>query len=184
MTRYGGAGGWTRRRLLMGSGLIVAIAAGAAFWASSIVSLESIEKAIRLRFPGVEQMSTDALAAALDGDAAPLLLDVRTAQEHAVSHLPGARWVAPDDALPSWLLDLPRTTPIVAYCAVGYRSSAYVERLHQAGFTDVANLEGSIFAWANEGRSLIQDDRPVSTVHPFDEQWGRLLDAAKRAELP
>lgn len=165
-------------------GTIALVAGGAAMWFAKTADLESIEKAVRLRFPAVEQVSTEALARELESADPPLLLDVRTPAEHAVSHLPGARWVAPDDALPDWLLEVPRATPIVAYCAVGYRSSAYVERLREAGFTDIANLEGSIFAWANEDRPLVRGAEPAAEVHPFDATWGRLLEASKRAELP
>lgn len=179
-----------RRRWLVaavvGAGALVLAVLAASAWRASHADadLAAIEQIVRLRFPEVRQISTQALSAELERPDPPLLLDVRTAAEHEVSHLPGARRVEPDEALPAWLLTLPRTTPIVAYCAVGYRSSAYARRLEAAGFSDVANLEGSIFAWANEDRPLLRGEAPVSVVHPFDQTWGRLLDEAKRAELP
>jgi rhodanese-related sulfurtransferase len=136
-------------------------------------------------FPGAPSIPADALAARLDGPDAPLLLDVRQEEEYAVSHLPGARRVEPEaEALPPELLALPRDTPIVAYCSVGYRSAALVERLRAEGFTRAENLEGSIFRWANEGRPVVRDGREVAEVHPYGRAWGVLLDRGLHAWRP
>ena len=128
---------------------------------------------IRREFPSVPRVSTAELARTT---ARPLLLDVRTPPEFAVSHLAGARRVDPgDDA--AQVADLPLTEPIVTYCSVGYRSAQFAEKLQRAGYRDVRNLEGSIFAWANEGRPLVRDtDTPTREVHPFNRWWGLLLD--------
>jgi len=48
--------------------------------------------------------------------------------------------------------------------------------MQRAGVANVFNLTGSIFRWANEGRPLRSGDERVQAVHPFDEDWGRLLD--------
>ena len=55
--------------------------------------------------------------------------------------------------------------------------------------THVANLEGSIFAWANEDRPLVQGDgegagAPTSLVHPYDADWGNLVAPEHRADPP
>jgi hypothetical protein len=78
---------------------------------------------------------------------------------------------------------MPKETPIVTYCAVGYRSGALATKLREAGFTSVRNLEGSIFQWANEHRPLVRGDEPVTTVHPYSSLWGRLLIDDARAPL-
>jgi len=176
-----------RRRLVCGlvvglALVAIAIVVSLAF-AGRARNLAAVESAVRARFPQVAQISTGALAAWL-GDparAAPRLLDVRTAAEYAVSHLPGARRVEPGVAPPRWLVALAHDTPMVAYCAVGYRSSAYVERLKQLGFSRIYNLQGSIFAWANEERGLVRGTVPTALVHPYDAVWGRLLDPEHRA---
>jgi 3-mercaptopyruvate sulfurtransferase SseA len=67
----------------------------------------------------------------------------------------------------------------VLYCSVGYRSSMAAEQLAKLGYTDVQNLEGSLFAWANAGHPLEGGDR----VHPYDAKWGELLDPRLRAPL-
>ena len=74
-----------------------------------------------------------------------MLLDVREIEEYEVSHLSGALQVNPDLKDFSELDGITTDTPIIAYCSVGYRSSALVQRLMEAGYTNVSNLEGSIF---------------------------------------
>ncbi len=144
----------------------------------------TLEQSIRAAYPDVRPLSTDSLAAWLAGDAGPLLFDVRAESEYAVSHLAGARRLDPDARDFSALQDLPKDTPLVTYCSVGYRSAAMARRLHEAGFTNVMNLEGSIFAWANEGRAVYRDGQAVRQVHPYDAVWGRLLKKELRAYAP
>jgi 3-mercaptopyruvate sulfurtransferase SseA len=64
---------------------------------------------------------------------------------------------------------------------VGYRSSELATRLQRAGQTNVTNLEGSIFQWANEGRALEASGKPATRVHPYNEKFGRLLKPELRA---
>ena len=73
---------------------------------------------------------------------------------------------------------------MVVYCSVGYRSSRLVARLQQAGCTNVFNLEGSIFQWANEDRRLERDGQPVKEVHPYNRTFGQLLRPEHRATAP
>jgi rhodanese-related sulfurtransferase len=132
---------------------------------------------IRRQFPQVRHISTAALAdwlAQVDRPQ-PLLLDVRTEPEFAISHLQGAIHIDPDTTDFSGLQPLALDRPIVPYCSIGYRSAALSNRLQAAGYTHVTNLEGSIFQWANEGRSVYQNDRVVQQVHPFNKLWGLLL---------
>ncbi|HEX4146067.1 MAG TPA: FAD-dependent oxidoreductase [Pirellulales bacterium] len=70
----------------------------------------------------------------------PLLLDVRTADEFAAGHLPGAINL-PVDELRSRLGELPPGREIVAYCQVGQRGYLATRILRQAGFP-VSNLSG------------------------------------------
>ena len=138
---------------------------------------------IRSEFPAVQRIKTAELAAWLEDRTRkpPVLLDVRTRAEYAVSHLRNARHVEPDSE-PS-VVRLPKDQPIVTYCSVGYRSGAFAERLRAAGFTKVANLEGSIFRWANEGRDVFRDGRAVQKVHPYNRTWGLLLNRNRRADV-
>jgi rhodanese-related sulfurtransferase len=110
----------------------------------------------------------------LADDPSLVVLDVRTPEEFAVSHLPGAVRVDPDRADLGSLAVAEEST-VVVYCSVGYRSAAIAEALEAAGVERVYNLRGGIFAWANEGRPMIRDGAPVHRVHPYDPIWGRLL---------
>ncbi len=137
-------------------------------------------------YPNVPSITTDSLAQRLADDTGPkpLLLDARSPEEYAVSHLRGAQRVDPDaDAYPA-LDTLATDAPLVVYCSVGYRSAGVAQALRKQGFTNVANLEGSIFRWANEGRPVYRDGRPVAAVHPYGATWGRLLADSLHADSP
>jgi rhodanese-related sulfurtransferase len=149
---------------------------------------EKTKSWVRSEFPEVEHISAEDLRVRIDsarpGEKPPLVLDVRTADEFDVSHLKGAIRVDPEGELPEFLRALDREAPVVAYCSVGYRSSRLVERLKREGFTDAKNLEGSIFEWANKGYPLERDGAPVQEVHPYDAEWGRLLEPSLHAYGP
>lgn len=129
-------------------------------------------------FPDVPQLSTEELARELTsgGENPPVLFDVRAPEEYAVSHLPGAHSIPDLDAALAWIESHGDGEPIVVYCSVGYRSSALATELRNRGHSDVRNLEGSIFLWANEGRPLECAAEPTQEVHPFDREWGKLLN--------
>jgi rhodanese-related sulfurtransferase len=130
---------------------------------------------IRRRFPDVAVISCEELADRLAGEGpVPLLIDARGPEEFALSHLAGARRLAETDALGA--AGLARQTAIVVYCSVGYRSARLARSLRQAGFTDVRNLEGSLFRWANLGLPLAGAGSGRTRVHPFHPCWGLLLE--------
>ena len=147
------------------------------FWSTTL-------KMIRAKFPGVVQLSTDSLQTWLDESAMaerPLLLDVREKEEYEVSHLKGAVPALTEKEALQALEGVPQETPVVLYCSVGYRSSEMAGFLQNRGYKKVYNLEGSIFAWANEGRPVFRGDERVHKVHPYDRVWGKLLKKVLRA---
>ncbi|GAB4160832.1 MAG: rhodanese-like domain-containing protein [Planctomycetota bacterium] len=87
---------------------------------------------------------------ALRGDPATILLDVRTAREHASHRLPGSVHVALQD-LRSRIADLDPERPILVHCEHGVRSLQACEILREAGFRRISNLRGGIAAWAAAG---------------------------------
>ena len=147
------------------------------------IGWSAVEESIRSNYPDVRQLSTDSLAAWLEGpsEQEPVLLDARQEKEYRVSHLQNAIQVYPDTDDLSFLDGTAKDAPIVAYCSVGYRSSGLSDRLMAAGYTNVWNLEGSIFQWANEGRPVYRSGRPVAAVHPYNRLWGTLLTDSLRA---
>jgi len=146
----------------------------------------AVKGAIRSKFPHVRHISPSSLAAWLERPEAeqPILLDTRTFEEYAVSHLSGAKLVNPTQQ-DFTDLNLPHSdAQIVTYCSVGYRSAAIAERLQAAGYRNVMNLEGSIFQWANEGRPVYHHGEAVQQVHPYNAFWGRLLNQKLHADSP
>ncbi|VTT96837.1 -disulfide reductase : Sulfurtransferase OS=Pirellula staleyi (strain ATCC 27377 / DSM 6068 / ICPB 4128) GN=Psta_1619 PE=4 SV=1: Pyr_redox_2: Pyr_redox: Pyr_redox_dim: Rhodanese [Gemmataceae bacterium] len=85
------------------------------------------------------QVDVEVVLAAPDADR-PFLLDVRTPQEFAAGHIPGAVNVPVDD-LRARLGELPRDREIAAYCQVGQRGYVATRILRHAGFR-AANVGG------------------------------------------
>jgi len=137
--------------------------------------LAELKREISARYPAVRWVEAASLARWMAGPEAerPHLLDVRTAEEFAVSHLRGAVRVDPDRPDLGAIPDDER--PVVVYCSVGWRSGTLGARLVERGQRRVFNLEGGIFGWANAGRPIWSEGRRASQVHPYDEDWGRLL---------
>lgn len=145
-----------------------------------------LKRTLRAKFHDIQWITTQQLADWLADKQrpAPVLLDVRTPAEWDVSHLANARRVDPKATAQEAAGGLAKDAPIVTYCSVGYRSGKMARRLRAAGFTRVQDLEGSIFEWANEGRSLVHEGKPASKVHPYNATWGKLLQDDVRAPLP
>ncbi len=82
---------------------------------------------------------------------APLLLDVRTAEELQIAHIDGAHHIVLD-ALPARLGELEdwKDKDIVCMCHHGMRSAHAQQILLSNGFTRVRNLTGGIHAWSVE----------------------------------
>jgi rhodanese-related sulfurtransferase len=133
---------------------------------------------IRDKYPNVRQLGTDELHSWLTGSRSKpiILIDARGMEEFRVSHITGARNIPYNTDPLKHLTDIKPDSPIVVYCSVGYRSSILTRKLQDMGFTEVYNLEGSIFKWANEGRPLVQGKVTVHKVHPYNAHWGRLLE--------
>lgn len=135
---------------------------------------------VQKSFPSVPTISTAALADWLDQERIdPIVIDVRKAEEYAVSHLPQAHHARSLEAVEQIIIDRAETishaVPVVLYCSVGYRSARLGESLQAAGYP-VLNLAGSIFQWANENRPLVSADGQMTRqVHPYNWRWQLLL---------
>jgi rhodanese-related sulfurtransferase len=137
--------------------------------------LEKIKTITRQSFPTVRQISTHQLAEWMDNAKPDLLLvDVRGSEEFAVSQLHGAINATTAESIAAVIREKKPATAVL-YCSVGFRSSRLAEQLGRESITGVANLEGSIFQWANEGRPLYQGQTPVQQVHPYGKRWAGLL---------
>ncbi|MEL4506362.1 rhodanese-like domain-containing protein [Luteococcus sp. H138] len=86
-----------------------------------------------------------------------VVLDVRTPQEFAEGHLPGAKVIDIEAADFAGKIDaLDKSAKHAVYCRTGRRSAAAIDHMVQAGFTDVAHLEGGITAWQGAGKPVTQ----------------------------
>lgn len=175
---------------LISSLTILVLLIGLVFFFGSDISCAqpgwtAMKKTIRTTYPDVQQLPVDTLATWMQGSRPDnlVLLDARTPSEYEVSHLLGAQRIDPDNPDFSTLDDIPKDARVVLYCSVGYRSSNVADQLQEAGWTNVYNLEGSIFEWANEGHPVYRNWQPVQEVHPYDALWGRLLERDLHAPL-
>ena len=107
--------------------------------------------------PGVAAAEAAAVAPGrVDGATAKALaaagakvVDVRTPQEFAAGHVPGAINI-PYDELPRRAAEIgPPCTKVVLYCRSGRRSGIAAGALQQAGFKDLYDFQ-SVSAWPGE----------------------------------
>ena len=84
------------------------------------------------------------------------IVDVRTPQEYAQGHLPGAVNIdvsSPDFAAQIATLD--PNTPYAVYCRSGNRSGVAVATMAEQGFTEAYHLGGGIGAWQSAGGEVV-----------------------------
>lgn len=100
------------------------------------------------------QVSQDALVKMqADKNSRVFVLDVRTPQEFAAGHVPGAVNI-PYDQVPSHLGEIPKDDEIVLYCHSGRRAGLAAEELAANGYTKLAHLEGDMQGWQKAGRPV------------------------------
>ncbi len=81
------------------------------------------------------------------------VLDVRTPQEYAEGHVPGAVNV-PHDKLAARLAEVPKDKDVVLYCKSGRRTAIAADVLAANGYTRLSHLEGDMNAWVARGRPI------------------------------
>jgi rhodanese-related sulfurtransferase len=108
---------------------------------------------------GVSPLSPEQLLS--EPPAHALILDVRTPEEYANGHVPGARNI-PYDQLPDRLGELgdDRDRNVVVYCESGRRAGMAESALLAAGFTSLHHLEGDMKAWREAGRPTQAEGAP------------------------
>ena len=82
----------------------------------------------------------------------PLMLDVRTAQEYAAGHVPGAINI-PHTELKARAGELAayQRVELVIYCEEGSRTRLAAATLRKQGFERLFHLEGDLAAWRAKG---------------------------------
>lgn len=97
-------------------------------------------------------ISSSELVARIGSGTAPLILDVRTPEEYAAEHIPGAINITHAE-LHDRLSELEehRNDEMVVYCRSGKRARLAEAFLLEAGFTGVRDLEGHMLQWRESG---------------------------------
>jgi rhodanese-related sulfurtransferase len=162
------------------------IGAGVAFFAGRPIAFDILRRVTDHKFPNGKWVDAAELLRwrADPGRAPPVVLDARTEVEYAVSHLDGAVRIDPYRPSLRPLRGFSKDTAIVLYSSVGYRGARVADFLARQGYTQVYNLEGGQFRWANEGHPVFRQDRPIAEVHPYNPTWGLLLESRYRVKAP
>lgn len=101
-----------------------------------------------------------------------IFLDAREEGEYAVSHIHTAIHVGYKKFSLTALNNVPKNQKIIVYCSVGWRSAHIAQQLMAAGFTQVYNLYGGIFEWANLSQPLYQQHTVTNALHVYSKAWG------------
>ena len=73
-----------------------------------------------------------------------------------------------------------KSSIIIVYCSIGYRSEKVGEFLQSNGFQSVYNLFGGIFDWINKGFPVVDhQEQPINQVHGYSKEWGQWVNRAK-----
>ncbi|MGD9365616.1 MAG: rhodanese-like domain-containing protein [Desulfobacteraceae bacterium] len=117
------------------------------------------------KFPEVEDIAPDS-AIKLLSDPDVVFVDVRKAEEQAVSMIPGAitKQVFTDH------LERYRHKRVIAYCTISYRSGMLAAELKRKGIS-VINLRAGLLGWTHAGGPLVRQNRPVQRLHVFGRKW-------------
>jgi rhodanese-related sulfurtransferase len=162
------------------------LGAGVALFAGRPIAFDAIHRITDYKFPNGKWVDATELVRwrADPGRAPPVVLDARTEDEYAVSHLQDAVRIDPYKPSLRPLRGFSKDTAIVLYSSVGYRGARVADFLTRQGYSRVYNLEGGQFRWANEGRPVFRQDRPTAEVHPYNPTWGLLLESQYRIKAP
>lgn len=84
-----------------------------------------------------------------------VLIDVRTPEEFAESHIPHALNINWDGShFDEEINKLDKHKPVYVYCKAGIRSAKAAARMQNAGFVKVYTLDGGIVAWKDAGMKV------------------------------
>ena len=103
---------------------------------------------------GFKDLSVNEFETMLSQDRTVQLLDVRTPEEFAENHLPGAvniDWRG--EAFPEKVQVLDKARPVLVYCRSGRRSAEAAAMLDGIGFKTY-NMKGGILAWTADGKRV------------------------------
>ena len=96
-------------------------------------------------------------------DDSAYVLDVRSPEEYAGGHVPGAVNI-PYDQIASRLAEVPKDKDVVLYCKSGRRAGIAAEVLASQGYARLQHLVDDIVAWVEKGRPVETPSDPAACV--------------------
>ena len=114
----------------------------AGYLQNGLQSLESRPELIAF----TERLSAQYAAELLASNQPPLAIDVRAPREREQKHIAGSLGLPLNHLLENINM-LPKSRPLLVYCAGGYRSSIAASLLQWSGFETVSEIAGGITAW-------------------------------------
>ena len=108
-----------------------------------------------------------------------VFLDARQPEEYKVSHLPNAYLFQYKSPVWEVLDAIAKDREIIVYCSIGVRSQKMAKAIKEKGYTNVKNLYGGIFLWADQYRYLVNEkNKSTQKVHGYNKLWGRWVKNA------
>jgi rhodanese-related sulfurtransferase len=89
----------------------------------------------------------------LDSGAAPAVIDVRSAEEYAAGHIPGAVNI-PFAQVADRISEVDTSHGVALYCMVGPRARKGEAALLASGYTSVLHIDGGLAAWQQAGYAI------------------------------
>jgi rhodanese-related sulfurtransferase len=114
----------------------------AGYLQNGLQSLESRPELIAF----TDRLSAQYAAELLSSNQPPLAIDVRAPREREQKHIAGSLGLPLNHLLEN-INTLPKSRPLLVYCAGGYRSSIAASLLQGSGFEIVSEIAGGITAW-------------------------------------
>lgn len=110
---------------------------------------------LRTNDAGAVLVTQEELLRMIDAGTAPMILDVRTAEEYAEGHVPGAINISHDELADRLAeIEAAKETGVIVYCGSGRRAGIAEELLLGQGYADVQHLEGDMLAWLEAARPI------------------------------
>lgn len=133
---------------------------------------------------GLKTIQADALYENLnDGDTSndPFIISVRSAEDYAKGHLPGAVQYDPKTIFtPEVLSTIPSDRPVVVYCYTGQTASQVVSGLNLLGY-DANNLVYGMGMWTNDPAVYVKRFDPEKTPKDYTVETGPAAKAGAAA---
>jgi rhodanese-related sulfurtransferase len=151
----GGLNAWIRAELPLVQGIPEAPVAGTAPEVNATM-LRDLDNFLANMPEGFYTVSPADLNTELAGSPAPMLIDVRSAEEIANGHIEGSEFVIIQELLNDMSLLPAKDGAVVLICQSGHRGALGLIALRMMGWTNVRNLVGGVNAWVAAELPLVQ----------------------------